>query len=637
MRVMSTRWFGWLAAMAMALGGTTPARAGDRPNILWITVEDMSPDLGCYGDAYARTPNLDRFAREAVRYTRAFATAPVCSPARSCLITGLYATSLGTQRLRSAFPIPDWIHGFPSHLRQAGYYTANNVKTDYNTSAEPRLIRESWDACSPQADWRGRREGQPFFCVINLMTTHQSRTSVWSFEQFEREIGSQLRPEERHDPNRAPLPPFYPDTALARRTWARYHDCITLMDRQVGEILARLEQDGLAEDTIVFFFSDHGMGMPRGKRVLHDTGLRVPLLIRFPGKWSHLAPAAPGGALDRLVSFVDFPPTVLSLAGLEPPAVMQGRAFLGPHAGPPRRWVHGARDRVDEVYDVARSVRDGRWLYIRNFMPHLPWMQWERYSDQSDFRREFLRLAAEGRLTAAQMTYARAPRPIEELYDTANDPWQIRNLAGRPEHADRLAAMRAELRRWMRETRDLGLLPEAEVGELTAGTTPFEWARRQKLFPGEELLATAEAVGRPVEAAKWRGRLASPDPAVRYWAVMALAASPRPTAEIRSLLRDALRDEAASVRIVAAGAAWRAGLAEEARAVLARELEGHRPETVLLAARTLELLGEPTRPLRPAMDRVRRFAAAHENEHPCWMFVRFALEEALERLAAAAN
>jgi arylsulfatase A-like enzyme len=343
-------------ALASALGGlgllsgtlaVTAAAPAERPNILWITVEDMSPNLGCYGDRYATTPNLDRFAGEAVRYTRAFATAPVCSPSRSCLITGLYATSLGTQRLRSNFPIPDAIKGFPAYLRAAGYYTSNNVKTDYNTADEPRLIRESWDECSGKANWRGRKPGQPFFSVINLMTTHQSRTSVWSFEEFERQVGSRLDPGLRHDPERAPLPPYYPETDLARRTLARYYDCITVMDQEVGQILADLAADGLAGNTIVFYYSDHGMGMPRGKRVLQDSGMQVPLMVRFPEKWRHFAPGGPDEALDRLVSFVDFPPTVLSLAGVDIPDHMQGTAFLGAKAGPARQFVYGARDRVD--------------------------------------------------------------------------------------------------------------------------------------------------------------------------------------------------------------------------------------------------------------------------------------------------
>ena len=303
---------------------------GTRPNILWITAEDMSPNLGCYGDRYATTPNLDKLAERGVRYTHAFATAPVCSPARSCLITGMYATSLGTANLRSAFPIPSHVRGFPAYLRkQAGYFCTNNQKTDYNTAQEPQLIQASWDECSGQAHWRHRKSGQPFFSVFNLMVTHQSRTSAWPYDEFERMIEKELQPDQRHDPAQAPVPPFYPDTPIVRRSLARYYDCLTAMDRQAGQILDQLDADGLSENTIVFFYGDNGMGMPRGKRTLYDSGLHEPLIIYFPEKFRHLAPAPAGQVVERLVSFVDFAPTVLSLAGLPVPEYMQGTAFLG--------------------------------------------------------------------------------------------------------------------------------------------------------------------------------------------------------------------------------------------------------------------------------------------------------------------
>ncbi|MEO8353141.1 MAG: sulfatase, partial [Chthoniobacteraceae bacterium] len=471
--------------------------AAERPNILWLTAEDMSPNLGSYGDTDAYTPQLDAFARESVRYTRAFATAPVCSPSRSCLITGMYATSLGTQRLRSAFPVPANFGPFTAALRAAGYYCSNNVKTDYNLRDEPAFIRAAWDESSAKAHWRGRGGGRPFFSVFNFMTTHQSRTSVWPAEQFEKEIGSQLSPGERRDPDRIKLPPFYPDTAESRRAWARYLDCIALMDRQAGELLDQLAADGLAENTIVFFYSDHGMGMPRGKRVLQDSGLHVPLLIRFPKKWAHLAPAPPGGTCDRLVSFVDFAPTVLSLCEVKAPAHFQGTAFLGPDTGRPRKYVYGARDRVDEAFDLSRSVRDARWLYIRNFLPHLSWMQPEGYSDASTFRREFKRLAAEGKLAAGPMTYAAPRRALEELYDTEADPQNLHNLAADPEQQAVLEKMRGELRRWQLDTRDAGFLTEPQMWtRIGDQSTPWEFAHDDARYPLARYLDAADAAGR---------------------------------------------------------------------------------------------------------------------------------------------
>lgn len=608
--------------------------AEERPSILWLTAEDMSPNLGCYGDDQALTPRLDAFAREAVRYDRAFATAPVCSPARSCLITGMFATSLGTQRLRSQFPVPAEFQAFTTALRAAGYHCANHVKTDYNLRDEAAFIRAAWDESSTTAHWRSRRAGQPFFAVFNFMTTHQSRTSAWTHDEFEREVGSQLSPGERHDPRRMTPPPFYPGTDEARIAWARYHDCITLMDRQAGELLDQLEIDGLAGDTIVFFFADHGMGMPRGKRCLQDSGLRVPLLIRFPPKWAHLAPSAPGTSTSRLVSFVDFAPTVLSLCGLEPPAHFQGSAFLGAHEKAPRAFVHGARDRVDEAFDLSRSVRDPRWLYIRNFMPHLSWMQPEGYSDTSTFRRELKRLAAAGRLNAEAMTYAAPHRALEELYDTGADPHQLHNLADDPAHSGVLERMRAELRRWQLATRDTGFLTEPQMWDRLGGNgTPWRLARDHTLYPLPRLLEAADAGGRPEAAARQQTWLRDPDDGLRYWAALGLHAQPALDPSSLAALRAALEDPSTTVRIEAAAALATHGAPEAALPVLTAALDSASPETVLHAARALELLGAAAQPAHAAM-RARletaRAAEADTKEDIFSLFIRFALEAALD-------
>jgi len=609
---------------------------GARPNILWLTAEDLSPHLGCYGDAYARTPGLDALAQAGVRYTRAFATAPVCSPARCCLITGMYATSLGTQRLRSQFPVPPEVRGFSALLRESGYYCSNNVKTDYNLRNEQAFIADAWDQSSAAAHWRKRRPGQPFLAVFNFMTTHQSRTGVWPHKQFEREIGSKLSPDQRHDSARANLPPYYPDTAEARRAWARYHDCITRMDQEAAELLRQLDADGLAEDTIVFFYGDHGMGMPRGKRVLHDSGMHVPLIIRFPEKWRHLAPAVPGGTSDRLVSFVDFAPTVLSLCGVTIPAHMQGSVFLGAAADQPRRFVYGARDRVDEVFDLSRSVRDDRWLYIRNFMPHLSWMPPERFSDGSTFRQELRRLAAAGRLNADQLTYAAPRRALEELYDTAADPHQLDNLAASPRHRARLATMRGELWKWQIESRDAGLLAEAQVWDrIGANGTPLDLARDAKRYPLERMLEAADLVGRD-EGWEQRVRLlADADDGLRYWAAVGCSAAGSLPEPARITLRQRLADSSAVVRIEAASALARQGETgeslEESLAVLAAALAGDEPEAALHAARALELLGERAFSLRAEMQQALERARGRDSD--MMMFIRFSLEASLEQFA----
>ena len=473
--------------------------AKDHPNLLWITAEDMSAFLGCWGDDYAHTPNIDRLAKESVRFTHVFATAPVCSPSRSCLITGVYAQTLGTHQMRSDFAIPESIKAWPSYLRAAGYYTTNNVKTDYNTASEGRLIGEAWDENSKEAHWRNRPDAkQPFFAIFNDMTTHQSRSMTWSHEKFQREIQSRLAKEHIHDPDKAPVPPYYPDTPVVRRTIARHYDCISVMDQNTGRLLEQLEEDGLSENTIVFFYSDHGSGLPRHKRLLHDSGMHLPLLIRFPGKYAHLAPAQPGETVDDLISFVDFPPTMLRLLGIAIPDHMQGRPFLHPRGQDrmPRRFAYGARDRIDEVFDFSRSVRTKDYLYICNYMPHFGWNQRSVYPDQSEIRHEFYRLKP-GELTPAQRGYAGETRPKEELYFNASDPHQVANLAGHPEHADALKKMREHLRETALAIRDLGYLPELDQVNLTREKTAYELGKDPERFPLEELIDTADEVFAP--------------------------------------------------------------------------------------------------------------------------------------------
>jgi N-sulfoglucosamine sulfohydrolase len=635
-------------ALALAATAFLSCSGVGPPNIVWITVEDMSADLGAWGDDYARTPNIDRLAAESVRYTGAFATAPVCSPSRSTLITGVYATSLGTQRLRSAFPIPASVKGFPSYLRSAGYYTTNNAKTDYNTSDAPRLIEESWDESSETAHWRGRAEEQPFFAVFNDMTTHQSRSMSWSYEEFQEKVQSRLSPEEIHDPEGAPVPPYYPDTPVVRKTLARYYDCISVMDQNVGRILAELEEDGLAEDTIVFFFSDHGSGLPRHKRVLQDSGMNVPLLVRFPEKYQHLAPALPGETVDRLVSFLDFPPTVLGLVGLEAPAVMEGTPFLGPKVGEPRQYVFGARDRIDEAYDLARSVRDDEYLYIRTYMPHLSYNQPSAFSDTADIRKEIERLAARGRLQGAQLDYAGPVRPREELYAVQADPHQVENLVYSDAHQNALSRMRQELTRWIRRTHDVGFLPEAEAWARLGDRTPWALAQDEDAYPQARLTGAAALVGREDSLEEQTELLADPDAAVRYWAALGLGASSRATEESREGLRAALFDPSAVVRITAAAALVRHAPLETdenqeadetdeapddldaAFKVLRKELKSDDLDVALLAARSIELLAPRMSPTVRAM---RQAAARFEDaEGDQAMFIRFSTSGFLNRL-----
>ena len=494
--------------------------------------------------------------------------------------------------------MPDSVTGFPAYLRQAGYYCTNNSKTDYNTSAEKRIIAESWDESSGKAHWRNRQPGQPFFAVFNLLETHQSQI----FES----TPPKLAPAERHDPATAPLPPYYPDTPTARRTLARVHDCITAVDQRAGAILAELEQAGLKDDTLVFFWPDHGQGIPRGKRTLWDSGLKIPLVIYFPEKYRHLAPVPPGGKCDRLVSLMDLGPTLLSLLELPIPPHLQGRAFLGQAAAAPRDYVFGARDRVDEVLELSRSVRDQRYLYIRNFMPDLSWNQPETFSDQLELRREITRLAAAGQLNAAQLTYAAPAKPAELLYDTEKDPWQINNRAGDPEYRPVLERLRTALRDWQAETRDVGLLHEWQAAKLCepTGRPLWELAREQNRIPLDRVIDTAWRVGLPGEVGEFTRRLADSDPTVRYWSVVGLRVAGRDAAGARDALQKSLADGSSPVGIEAAGILVARGNDRAALDRLVGVLASDDEDAVLHAARTLQMLGEKTRPALPALREV---------------------------------
>ena len=420
----------------------------------------MSPRLGAYGDKLARTPTLDRLARESVRFTNAFTTAPVCAPSRAAIITGMFQNAIGAQHMRTtedripelpgpylAVP-PFYVKAFPEYLRAAGYFTSNRAKTDYQFGV-PFTI---WDDIGQQAHWRNRPDkNQPFFSVFNIQVTHESQI----FPTSPARKGKPLIT----DPAEVPLPPYFPDTPLVRREIARVYDNIADMDTEVGELLRQLDEDGLTDNTIVFYWSDHGDGIPRSKRSLYDSGLHVPLMIRWPKN----AAVVPGSVHDQLVSFVDLAPTVLAMAGVEIPAHLQGRVLVGPKAGPEPPILFAARDRMDIEYDMMRAARDKRFLYIRNFQPELPYAGHVPYRTQSDIMQEWLRLQAEGDLSGTPALWMRTHRPAEELYDTRADPHQLKNLASEAAHRSTLERMRAAVTEWMTRINDQGLINEAEM------------------------------------------------------------------------------------------------------------------------------------------------------------------------------
>jgi len=497
------------AASMLALGPwavpAAQAKEPKRPNILWISCEDISPNLGCYGDPWASTPNLDRLAAQGARFTRAFVPAPVCAVMRCGVITGVYSCSIGGQHMRSRIIPPPHIKCFPEYLRRAGYWCTNRSKTDYQFESPP----SAWDRNGPRHDdWRGRRPGQPFFCVINLTISHESQAR--HDPRFHQQLRRRLAPEQIHRAKDAGphLPPYIPNTPEARRNWAWYYDNISEMDRQVGEILRRLEEDGLADETIVVFWSDHGQGLPRGKRWLYDSGIRVPLIVRWPGK------IAPGTVREDLVSLIDLAPTMLALAGVPVPQYMQGRMFLGPHTQPEPKYVFAHRDRMDETYDLFRCVRGRRFLYIRNFEPQRPYSQTIQYMDLMPAMQQWRRLAAADKLNAVQGLWFVPHKPVEELYDTQRDPHNLHNLAGDPRYRKVLQQMRQALEKWQVAVGDLGMIPEPVMmhrmkpqGRVPTTAQPVV---QQKRLPDGRVQITARC-STPGASLVWRSRPRFPD------------------------------------------------------------------------------------------------------------------------------
>ena len=596
---MQRRDFLKLAAVSTASAALAPgAPARRRPNIVWLTCEDMSPHLGCYGVVTAHTPHLDMLAAQGRRYTQAFSVSGVCAPSRSCLITGRYPASLGTHHMRCKRQLPPDFRCFPHYLRQAGYYCTNNVKTDYNFDAP----EDTWDESSNRAHWKHRREPeQPFFAVFNHTGTHES-----SIGRLLEEGDSRGTPRVRHDPNALELPPYYPDTPLIRQHWAHYFDLISLMDDWVGERVRELDEAGLMENTVVFFYSDHGAGLPRAKRWLYDSGLHVPLLVRWPGV------LAPGSVTDQLVSFVDFGPTALSIAGVATPEDMQGRPFLGEHRQPPREYVFGARDRMDERYDIIRAARDKRYKYLRNYAPHRAYDQRNEYNEGWPVMQEMRRVQAAGALTPEQALFFRQTKPLEELYDLDRDPHELNNLAEDLLAAADLARLRKAMDTWRAEVRDLGLVPEmvleawldavpapvrtAYEGPENAPASAFgrtlgEWVHLLNTGDAYQRLDAIRGIGCCGDAAQsiLLATLADPQETVVYWAAAALGEGEEAPEVLEAL--EALREApAACVRLSALRALCRLGHEQQALPGLLRALEDPDPLVRLHVVETLEPL-----------------------------------------------
>lgn len=578
-----------VTALLLLLIGPTPARADDRPNFLLITCEDMGPDLGCFGVDSAITPRLDALAEQGVRYTAAYANAPVCSPARTALLFSQYQASLGASNHRSRPRLEPGIRGFAALLRDAGYYCTNRPKMDTNADQPWVIERATYN--KGEGWWDEARGDRPFLAVRNLAVTHQSRTSVWPYAQYEKQILSKLGAREINQPEDVEVPPYYPDTPAVRRELARYANCVTLMDRQAGELLDRLERDGLADDTIVMFFSDHGAGHPLHKKSPFDRGSRVPLIVRIPEKWAHLRTAPAGGTDGRVVMFIDIGPTILDAAGVAVPEHMHGRPFLGTE--PPHRFAFIARDRLGEDFDHARTVSDGRYAYVRNFFPHRP--HWVRtgYGFPSTIYQEMTRCDDAGLLDGPAAAMFVQPRPAEAIFDLERDPHETHNIAGDPRHADRVAAMRDALRAHLRRTRDLGLVPEA-ILEARAGGEPRPRLRHDpSRLPLDRVHDAAMLVGMgPGVASAQLDAAGDVHEAVRYWALAGLRSQDIALPGVRQALLAGLSDPSPSVRTMAAGSCLHAGVEpDRARAALLGVLRADSYSAAAEAARTGQLAG----------------------------------------------
>ncbi|HEY5749279.1 MAG TPA: sulfatase-like hydrolase/transferase [Chryseolinea sp.] len=583
-RVVST-----LVAMFFAIVVT--AQTVDRPNILWIVSEDNNTDLiHCYGNAFATTPNIDKLATEGVRYTNAFSTAPVCAPSRHSLITGMYPPSMGTEHMRSTYPVPDFVKFFPRYLREAGYYTTNNAKKDYNTVDQP----ETWDESSDKATYKNRKPGQPFFAVFNLGVSHES--------------GIHIRQDSlRHDPKKVPLPPYHPDTKEFREDWAQYYDKVETMDQQVGQLLKELEQEGLADNTIVFYYADNGGVLPRSKRFMYESGLHVPLVIRLPAKYKNLSSNKAGTTTDRIVTFVDFAPTILSLAGIKIPEYIQGKPFLGNQQQPPRDYAYGFRGRMDERIDMSRTLRDKKYRYIRNYLPHLPYGQHLIYLWQAASMRSWENEFRAGRLNEVQSVFWKQ-KPAEELYDVEADPYNINNLAGKPQYEKVLLRLRRDNHQWLIESKDIGFIPEAILCQ-RAQRSEALYTQAQHEKDMDRIIETAEmASSRDVKhLPEIIQRLTEANPSVRYWAAVGCTVLKAHAVAAKESLLKLLADPEIAVRIAGAEALYNIGEKQAAVNALSESLKSENQFARLQALNVLQTLGNDA---LPALEQARSLIPA---------------------------
>ena len=573
----------------LILLGCSGEKKTERPNILWITSEDNSPFFGCYGDDFATTPTFDKLAAEGFRYTHAYANAPVCAPARNTIITGVYANSNGSQHMRSYYKKSDKVPLYPVLLRQAGYYCTNNSKEDYNFDKND--TKGIWDESSRKAHYKNRKPGQPFFAIFNLTVSHES--------SIHKSIPDSLL---RHDPAKVTLPPYHPDTEEMRHDWAQYYDKVQDLDTQVGELLDELDREGLADNTIVFYYGDHGGVIARSKRYVYESGTHVPFIIRIPEKYKDLYPAEkPGMPVDRLISFVDLAPTLLSIIGAPIPEVMQGHAFLGAKKTPDPEYAYMFRGRMDERYDMCRAVRSRKYRYIHNYMPYRIYGQHLNYLWKAPSIRSWEKAWKEGKCDSIQSVFWNT-KPAEELYDTENDPWEVNNLSRDPAYKDQLLKMRQACNNWERKIRDTGFIPEAMLAEL-AGNIPYYDYMRSGEVNMDVLIKAADlaTLGGPENLEDYTKMLNDKYGPVRYWGATGLLILESDARPALKELKAALSDPMPDVVSVVAEALYRLDEKEAAIEALLGVLKDPNEMARTRALNALDVLGDDSQQVKNAV------------------------------------
>jgi len=501
------------------------AQQKSRPNILWITIEDTSPQfIGAYGNKNAKTPNIDQLANEGIRFSNAFSTGTVCSPSRTAIITGVKTYETGTGNHRSSVRLPAYIKGFPFFLKQAGYYTSNNAKTDYNIAGSDKFIKECWDESSGKAGWEKRKPGQPFFAVYNFIDSHQSRTMTWPYDQYQKSILEKLSPEDRIGDNEFSVPPIYRDSPEMRKQLARSYNSLRYTDIQIGKLLEKLERDHLKDSTIIFFYADHGEGLPRGKTNGIAYGYRVPFIAWFPPIYQHLSPWGRAGLVsNELIDFEDLAPTMIALAGGMMPNYLKGRVLMGDKRTTPGKYIFLSNDRSDNGPDLSRTITDGRYLYSRNFMCYQPELRYIRYMEIGEIKRQMRLDFERGKLTPFQKSLFQPRRP-EMLFDLTNDAWEMRNLADDPAHEVMIKKFRAMMKENVIVNQDVMFLPEYQTHLISPNQNLYDFRKDRQAYPITKIYSAAALAGfKGVEVIQKQVTLLKDrNPIIRYWAMLGL-------------------------------------------------------------------------------------------------------------------